>query len=625
MKITHAHARLFLLLASSALLAQITVEPVLAANERVRKNASSAMQRPDRIVKKDHWSVLLDLRSQKLHLDAEDPEYCFRKDALARVIPPIRNGFEPGHFVSASMMVLKAKQFDDGVYAAVELAAQSGLGKISSKRELLRSIATELNKQKTSSDVAPTILAAAQLGKINVSPNSSISGAVTKKLTEFNSRPEQSKPIGFYTWTDQLEQIFLQDRMLQSELKGASGIASLTRLLNKNKERSAAYRNYLSLVNGLSNPFREKSLFDKPTSANEGLYFFPPTESPEFNLLKRRFGGKPVPEDFDVFDELISDIEKGKLSLRPKPNSGWYDYQCWALEPLVKPGGTAEAKKLEFGLGYRQQLRELFRCGLALSRETQIKNLACGSGSGCGGYCYKIEVCPELSVEPLGTMYYRRAVGYNFLRKVLARSFGEDTLNKMHRKKENGESKLGLGEELRQMETLFAGAYRQSANEIGLPLQSLQKIDGRPILESAAAAFRQWSAKATQDPDLQVDARMMVPVFYDPEKKRTKVWAFLGWQENYLHATFSKNPDIIEIRNAKRNPMEPLPAVEFCGSGYPAYYPVVQEFYTEKILNRKEFRALCDRNKNSPQDILQELEPPKPPLPPGVMEVAPSY
>jgi hypothetical protein len=32
------------------------------------------------------------------------------------------------------------------------------------------------------------------------------------------------------------------------------------------------------------------------------------------------------------------------------------------------------------------------------------------------------------------------------------------------------------------------------------------------------------------DRDVSRDARMMVPIFHDEQRKKTKVWAFLGWR-----------------------------------------------------------------------------------------------
>ena len=46
-----------------------------------------------------------------------------------------------GAFVSASVLAQKAKQFDDGLYAAVDLAAQSGAGKFPGKAEMLGRLA----------------------------------------------------------------------------------------------------------------------------------------------------------------------------------------------------------------------------------------------------------------------------------------------------------------------------------------------------------------------------------------------------------------------------------------------------------------------------------------------------
>src|SRR5205807_977590 len=88
------------------------------------------------------------------------------------------------HFVSASMLAVKAKLFDDGLYAAAELAGQPA------KTKLLKSLA----------HVAPLVAAAARLGGADV-PGSSGVDRITR---EFLDDEKASKPLAFYTWSDEL-------------------------------------------------------------------------------------------------------------------------------------------------------------------------------------------------------------------------------------------------------------------------------------------------------------------------------------------------------------------------------------------------------------------------------------
>ena len=72
---------------------------------------------------------------------------------------------------------------------------------------------------------------------------------------------------------------------------------------------------------------------------------------------------------------MIRRIRLGQIELKPTGRSGWYDYQTWALEPLVVPEAMPESARLKLNDDYRKQLLELFKGVLALTRETHVKQL----------------------------------------------------------------------------------------------------------------------------------------------------------------------------------------------------------------------------------------------------------
>jgi hypothetical protein len=60
------------------------------------------------------------------------------------------------------VLALKAKHFDDGLYACVEMAADAGLGRLTAKKEfLLRLLQAVANVDRTAASI---LTAAAQLG-----------------------------------------------------------------------------------------------------------------------------------------------------------------------------------------------------------------------------------------------------------------------------------------------------------------------------------------------------------------------------------------------------------------------------------------------------------------------------
>jgi hypothetical protein len=69
---------------------------------------------------------------------------------------------------------------------------------------------------------------------------------------------------------------------------------------------------------------------------------------------------------------------------------------------------------------YREQLAELFKAILSLTRETHVKQLYIPmEGCAMGRRDPDVVVVPELTVEPIPTYYLRRAEGYDFVRDVL--------------------------------------------------------------------------------------------------------------------------------------------------------------------------------------------------------------
>src|SRR6185369_15832768 len=127
-------------------------------------------------------------------------------------------------------------------------------------------------------------------------------------------------------------------------------------------------------------------------------------------------------------------IQNRELSLKPNSNSGWYDYALWALEPLVLTDELPESHKREFSPEYTGCLLDLFKGVYCLTRETHVKQLeilVCGSASYCPPP--QIQITPEFSVEPLPSVFYRRAFGYGFLYDVLVSTFGEQALKDVSR------------------------------------------------------------------------------------------------------------------------------------------------------------------------------------------------
>jgi hypothetical protein len=90
---------------------------------------------------------------------------------------------------------------------------------------------------------------------------------------------------------------------------------------------------------------------------------------------------------------------------------------------------------------------------------------------------------------------------------------------------------------------------------------------------------------------------MMVPVFYDLKREKTKVWVMLGWSERSMIVDFAA-PPAYAVYDAQGQAASPRKVnVNFHSESQTLVYPVMAEVYVSKILDREEFRRHCDRYK----------------------------
>jgi hypothetical protein len=167
-----------------------------------------------RTVIRGRYKVELDLTSQVLAVKApidRDVDFNYREDfkrgsAEARLNPTL-DWTDMTPILSASVLAQKAKIFDDGLYAAVEVAAQNGTRQHAGKASLLSSLSRALAE--TDPLVAQTaqelVLGATSLGHVPVEAiPPSVEPHVRHAVEAFLADELRSKPIGFYTWSEPL-------------------------------------------------------------------------------------------------------------------------------------------------------------------------------------------------------------------------------------------------------------------------------------------------------------------------------------------------------------------------------------------------------------------------------------
>lgn len=173
--------------------------------------------------------------------------------------------------------------------------------------------------------------------------------------------------------------------------------------------------------------------------------------------------------------------------------------------------------------------------------------------------------------------------------------FGPGALSQADRLTPSGPLDMSLEQELTEIVRLFDGAADTVCYDIGLS----------ESLSADATHYLAWQSHA-DDLDLHGDVRMMVPVYHDFQRGKTKVWAVLGWTEGHLSVFFRK-PPLAHVFDTSGHPADHLVDLKFGLSRYPLVTPEFAEVLVTRILDRDEFRAHCDRYQTR-SAILKNLE-----------------
>jgi hypothetical protein len=556
------------------------------------------------------YEITLDTSQQVLQITVPNDTGYVRsgESPEAPLYPSFAEANLDATFTSAAALALKAKQFDDGLYACVEMAADTGLDRFPGRKNFLIALLSKVSADSDHS-AAALLTAAARLGGMQPQVGAEVAHQAQILQQDFLANELRSKPLGFYTWNAALIQVFQRDRMLQTPLEPPAA-RPLATALARDGDLFKAYAASLSLNEKLTNPLAGEDLRPAALALKDGhspsfdghQSLFPASQAQETNLVKKLYGNRPIPEGFNLADEMVKRLRAGELDLKPKPNSGWYDYQTYALEPLAVPERMPEARRLNLDESYRQELVGLFKGLLALTRETHVKQLEIpimATTAMRGPQVEPVRISPDLSVEPLPTYYLRRARSYRFVREVLEQAFGPEALPKLHRLTAAGPVNMPLASELTLMEALFHGAYLRSCQEIGMKPESDAVPGQAGDANLHQAILGAWLQSLGKDPDLGQDIRMMVPVFYDLGRHLTKVWAVLGIAIKPLRVVYDKPPFVKGIKGPGGSRVKPGDLyLEFESQNTQLVYIVSAEVYVSRLLNRTEFRQLCDQKKS---------------------------
>ncbi len=430
-------------------------------------NSSAAMVRLDcPMIKPDVEGSML-----MLHPSYRDAVTAARDCGMKNVLP------------SANLIDGAAKQFDDGLYAAVDLACFRG--EVGLLPAVPQWVAAVFSRLPAKSPARAFLAAALELGGEKAPAGDVNQEEKAKWLADFEQDKAASKPIGFYTWTPELQRTWRFYRFLQHEFDGDKLTIprDVAAVLKGHADLLKQYRAINAFYGRLTNPLiclpvdalidakRDMTALAKQRGASHATAaVFPPSTSRETELFERLFPDG-LPADANLMVTLIRRIRSGEVDLKPSQKlggDGWYQYQVYALETLLLPGRGQENNKLLLTAEYKKRLVEAFKALITTRRETHARQL---SGAKCE--CEKMplkqgEVSPRLRIEPCATFYLRTARAYAFLRNFLQSTVGRQRLEKLHGLKQGGTRDATLDAELDALARRFYGFYLIACEDVGM-------------------------------------------------------------------------------------------------------------------------------------------------------------
>ncbi len=626
------------------------------------------------------------------------------KEVADRAFPTFRaamgaaSGLEGKLLPSVDLVDGFTKYFDDRLMAAVEKHVHDG-SKIfpGGKQGLLAALLEEVLKQPEQpgrNEAAAYLAAAIELGGGQPEVPTTIADQVQTHLEVFMSDPFYCKPVGFYTESETLRQIFRRDRFLQKPFgtqfwaepdldggfylkEGLFPVVRMAEALLARPDLLQAYSTFRELAERLCNPEANLNLEDllpcQQSFGDEkqlgralvksdawaraqfrgnvipgtlGVAFWPFATSKENRLFARLYGYTTELPETDAMDDLISAIKAGVLNLEPEPDSGWYDYQMFALETLLLPARAHEADKLLLHARYKKRLRKAFEAMLTKRRETQVKYAHILPTSGMA--VLPLSWAPELSVEPTGTHYLRTARAYRFLATRLRDLLGDSELSGVP----VGGSDRGALAELDDAVLLFYGLYLVVCNDLGmvprlepgevaaLPGLGSEAVDEEEIApgcvvvrvegltegerRARAHAWQRatdWLEKLETHQFLDQDVRVIVPVLSNYWGTEVRYWAVLGTQLLKVEAYYARAPRLVQslgsLKGEELTSEDPEALLAEYGDRTgrdwesKEYVIPVQTFAEVTMgptpLTREEFRSLCDQW-GTKDEIIRALE-----------------
>jgi len=599
-----------------------------------------AKDRPNFQINSSAALIALDVED----FDTSDP---FQADKLYASYGEAARALESEGMTLASINALdaKAKQFDDGLMAAVSIDLVLGR-EHPSVEFLFHKLLTKLERDEEAYAWVWAGLSA--VDRLTPEESRASPPGATDHEKRFEALREYSEPSAFYVWNDDLKATYRLMRYGQQPLRVAPvpgrdpdpppAIAlRLAEVIAGDADLSLHYEDLLSVFASLSNKSKTWTL-NKIDEWHAQACLLPSSTSREVELFFELYDELPggIPDGTDLMYEFVRAIRDGTVELSPAPDSGWFDYQVHALETFLLPERGREHEKLVLNKKYKERMLQAFQAILVKRIETHY--LSRGIQSQVAMSTQKLtsmsgSFSVPLRVEPNPTYFLRMARSYAFLQAHLTATVPKERLDRLHGLWEGGARRVGLAEELEWMRRLYYGLYLISCEDIGLDpdAKDASRVDGKLSFPKDTAAkglldgelgeesgerlacyelAETWLKTWESDPDLSVDVRVLAPIVFDYPNRRTTFWSVPGVRLVKLRVTYAEGPRWRPVAPTGEQP-EPWQDFEAHRLRPLVYYVMADEFASFERdgmdpISREDFRAACERG-GTKDDIVERL------------------
>jgi hypothetical protein len=455
--------------------------------------------------------------------------------------------------VSADLILAKSYQVEAGAKAALELQLQQKCERIpQGKWGFLNSLLNAILQRKEEPDrrlryraEAYVALAMRGYGEQFAGLSPEASEIVDAVYATFERDPIRAAPVGVYTWSPELQKVFRQDSLAQVPLVVTHGVPVvhpefgatpdeqfavarfISSLVQANRILGAEHHvlmDYYSIVGPDTASLTVADVAEATDIAALGATsrfwevaqaapggavvwrLLPRVFNAEQELVSRPFVGA-LTGALEPAEQFAASVRIGALALDAGPSGEYLALAQRAMEPFLRIGAMPEGEVMAIAPSYESRLSQVYGGTVRAERERRPST---GKGQGPAEAQSGAHSQPRFRLEPLPTVYLRRAKATRVLRDRLTAVLGAETVRYVRRLSGDERSRVTIWDDLAGLERRLLGCYVLASADLGLTASSTDAGYSPQQLEAMAGEADDWIATWKQDRDLLRDTRFLI-------------------------------------------------------------------------------------------------------------------